>query len=70
MVFTKERRISKGEELTLLYGEFSDAQLLCNYGICPDMPGRWDRGAFETIGHLHFGTELHKQLQYNISKTY
>eukprot|EP00435_Cladocopium_sp_Y103_P029045 s1166_g7.t1 len=39
-----ERPISKGEELTFLYGEFSDAQLLCNYGICPDMPGRnaWD----------------------------
>ena len=37
---SKERWISKGEELTLLYGEFSDAQLLCNYGICPDMPGR------------------------------
>ncbi|CAK8998579.1 unnamed protein product [Durusdinium trenchii] len=35
-----ERAISKGEELTLLYGEFSDAQLLCNYGICPEMPCR------------------------------
>lgn len=44
VVVLAERRISKGEELTLLYGEFSDAQLLCNYGICPDMPGRnaWD----------------------------
>ena len=36
----QERAISKGEELTLLYGEFSDAQLLCNYGICPEMPCR------------------------------
>eukprot|EP00434_Breviolum_minutum_P001602 symbB.v1.2.001415.t1/scaffold74.1/size352168/8 len=39
-----ERQIARGEELTFLYGQFSDAQLLCNYGICPDLPGRnaWD----------------------------
>lgn len=37
---SEERQICRGEELTFLYGQFSDAQLLCNYGICPDLPGR------------------------------
>ena len=37
---SEERQIARGEELTFLYGQFSDAQLLCNYGICPDLPGR------------------------------
>ncbi|CAJ1413517.1 unnamed protein product [Effrenium voratum] len=40
VVVLAERRISKGEELTFLYGHFSDAQLLCNYGIPVGSPGR------------------------------